>query len=159
MRFDARKYSTDEQALIRRLAVQRVFDGERPCDITKAYGLSGKIIFRWIAKAKKDGLDSLAPLPRPGRTRTLTQEDEREVKSWIVGKDPRQHGFDFGLWTRKIVADLIENRFGVILSLNSVGRLLHRQGLTPQKPLRRAYERDEVAVKEWQEKEYPKIKK
>ncbi|MCP4266140.1 MAG: helix-turn-helix domain-containing protein, partial [Candidatus Brocadiaceae bacterium] len=85
MRFDARKYSTAEQALIRRLSVQRVFNGERPCDVTKAYGLSGKVIFRWIAKAKKDGLDSLAPLPRPGRTRTLTQEDEREVKSWIVG--------------------------------------------------------------------------
>jgi len=159
MRFDARKYSTAKQALIRRLAVQRVFNGERPCDVTKAYGLSGKVIFRWIAKAKKEGLDSLAPLPRFGRTRTLTQEEEREVKSWIVGKDPRQHGFDFGLWTRKIVADLIENRFGITLSLNSVGRLLHRQGLTPQKPLRRAYERDEAAVKEWQDKEYPKIKK
>ncbi len=100
-------------------------------------------------------MDSLAPLPRPGRTLTLTQEEEREVKSWIFGKDPRQHGFDFGLWTRKIVTDLIENKFGVILSLNSVGRLLHRQGLTPQKPLRRAYERDDVAVKEWQNKKYP----
>ena len=159
MRFDARKHSTAEQALIRRLSVQRVFDGERPCDVTKAYGLSGKVIFRWIARAKKDGLDSLAPLPRRGRARTLTEEDEHEVKSWIVGKDPRQHGFDFGLWTRKIVADLIENRFGVILSLNSVGRLLHRQGLTPQKPLRRAYERNDVAVIEWQDKKYPKIKK
>lgn len=159
MRFDARKYSTSEQALIRRLAVQRVFDGARPSDITKVYGLSEKVIFKWIRKAKREGLDSLSPLPRPGRTRTLTEEEEQEVKSWIVGKDPRQHGFDFGLWTRKIVAYLIENRFGVILSLNSVGRLLHRQGLTPQKPLRRAYERDEAAVKEWEAKEYPKIKK
>ncbi len=159
MRFDARKYSADEQALIRRLSVQRVFDGERPCDVTKAYGLSGKVIFRWIARAKKDGLDSLAPLSRPGRTRALTEEAEHEVKSWIVGKDPRQHGFDFGLWTRKIVSDLIESRLGVILSLNSVGRLLHRQGLIPQKPLRRAYERDCVEVKEWQDKKYPRIKK
>ncbi len=70
MKFDARKYSTDEQALIRRLSVQRVFDGERPCDVTKAYGLCGKNIFRWNARAKKNGLDSLAPLPRPARTRT-----------------------------------------------------------------------------------------
>ncbi len=91
------------------------------------------------------GLDSLAPLLRPGRTRTLTKEDEREVKSLIVCKDPRQHGFDFGFWTRKIVADLIEGRFGVILTLNSVERLLHRQGWTQQKSLRRIYERDHVA--------------
>ena len=159
MKFDARKLSTQEQALIRRLAVQRVLDGERPSDITKAYGLSDKIIFRWIRKAKKEGLDSLAPLPRHGRRRTLTEKEEQEVKNWIIGKDPRQYGFDFGLWTRQIVADLIENRLGIVLSINSVGRLLHRQGLTPQKPLRRAYERDEEAVKEWVAEVYTRVKK
>jgi len=159
MKFDARKLSTEEQALIRRLAVQRVLDGERPCDVTEAYGLSEKIIFRWIKKAKKDGLDSLAPLSRSGRSRTLTDKEELEVRDWVIGNDPRQYGFDFGLWTRKIVADLIENRLGVILSLNSVGRLLHRQGLTPQKPLRRAYERDEEAVNKWVAEVYPRVKK
>ena len=159
MKFDARKLSTEEQALIRRLAVQRVLDGERPCDITEAYGLSDEIIYRWVRKAKNEGLDSLAPLKRPGRSRKLSDEEEREVKSWIIGNDPRQYGFDFGLWTRQIVANLIEDRFGVVLSNNSVGRLLHRQGLTPQKPLRRAYERDEEAVTEWVEKVYPRVKK
>ncbi len=81
-----------------------------------------RLFLRWIERAKKDGLDSLATLPSPGRTRTLTEEEEQAVKSWIVGKDPPQHGFDFGLWTRKIIADLIEHRFGVMLSLNSVWR-------------------------------------
>lgn len=159
MKYDARKLSTEEQALIRRLAVQRVFDGERPCDITEAYGLSAKVIFKWIKKAKDTGLDSLAPLSRSGRSRTLTDKEEKEVRNWVIGNDPRQYGFDFGLWTRKIVADLIEDRLGVILSLNSVGRLLHRQGLTPQKPLRRAYERDEEAVEKWVSDVYPRVKK
>ena len=159
MKYDARKLSTEEQALIRRLAVQRVFDGERPCDITEAYGLSAKVIFKWIKKAKDTGLDSLAPLPRSGRSRTLTDKEEKEVRNWVIGNDPRQYGFDFGLWTRKIVADLIEDRLGVLLSINSVGRLLHRQGLTPQKPLRRAYERDEEAVKQWVSDVYPRVKK
>lgn len=159
MKFDARKLSTEEQALVRRLAVQRVFDGERPCDVTEAYGLSDKIIYRWIRKARKEGITSLSPLPRSGRSRTLTTEEEREVKSWVIGNDPRQYGFDFGLWTRQIVADLIESRLGVVLSVSSVGRLLQRQGLTPQKPLRRAYERDEEAVKKWVSEVYPKVKK
>lgn len=159
MKFDARKLSTEEQALIRRLAVQRVFDGERPCDVTEAYGLSEKIIFKWIKKAKSTGLDSLAPLSRSGRSRTLTDKEEQEVRNWVIGNDPRQYGFDFGLWTRKIVANLIEDRLGVILSLNSVGRLLHRQGLTPQKPLRRAYERDEESVDQWVREVYPRVKK
>ncbi len=159
MKYDARKLSTEEQALIRRLAVQRVFDGERPCDITEAYGLSAKVIFKWIKKAKDTGLDSLAPLSRSGRSRTLTDKEEKEVRNWVIGNDPRQYGFDFGLWTRKIVADLIEDRLGVILSINSVGRLLHRQGLTPQKSLRRAYERDEEAVEKWVSDVYPRVKK
>ena len=76
-----------------------------------------------------------------------------------MGGDPRQHGFDFGLWTRQIVADLISERFGVELSPSGVGKILLRLGLTPQKPLRRAYERDEEAVEKWVETVYPKVKK
>ena len=57
-----------------------------------------------------------------------------------------QYGFDFGLWTRQIARDLIAQRFGVSLSLASVGGLLARVGLTPQKPLQRAYQRDPEAI-------------
>ena len=78
---------------------------------------------------------------------------------WVINGDPRQYGFDFGLWTRQIVAHLIEDRLGIKLSVNSVGRLLHRQHITPQKPLRRAYERDEKAVTDWIEEQYPSIRK
>ena len=48
----------------------------------------------------------------------------------------------FGLWTRQVVRQLIEDKFGIVLSLASVGGLLARLGLTPQKPLQRACERD-----------------
>ena len=59
------------------------------------------------------------------------------MRRWILGKDPRQHGFDFGLWTRRIVAQLIEEKFGISLKLTTVGRLLAGLEITPQKPLRR----------------------
>ncbi|PCK09276.1 MAG: hypothetical protein COA42_04920 [Alteromonadaceae bacterium] len=81
-------------------------------------------------------------------TRKLSTE-EQEIKHWVIGGDPRQHGFDFGLWIRQIVANLILERFGVELSPSGVGKTLHRLGLTPQKLLRRAYERDKEAVQEW----------
>lgn len=64
---------------------------------------------------------------------------------------------DFGLWTRQIVRDLIARRFGMRLSLASVGVLLARQGLTPQKPLQRAYQYDPVAIARWQRETYPAI--
>ena len=57
----------------------------------------------------------------------------------INGRDPRQYGLDFGLWTRSLVADLIERKFGIRLGVTAVGELLAKLGLTPQKPLQRAY--------------------
>ena len=159
MNNDARKLSTDEQALLRRLAVQRVLQGESPKSVTESYGLGKKTIFTWLKTAREKGLDALAPKPRPGRGRALTDFEEQEVKRWVLSGDPRQYGFDFGLWTRQIVADLILDRFNIQLGVTAVGNLLHRVGLTPQKPLRRAYERDDEAIQEWKDKTYPDIKK
>jgi hypothetical protein len=88
---------------------------------------------------------------------TATDAQERRVFRWVNGKNPRQYGFDFGLWTRQIVRELIAQRFGVTLSLASVGALLARVGLTPQKPLQRAYQRDPEAITRWQRETYPAV--
>jgi len=159
MKYDARKLSTEEQHLIRKLAVQRVFDGESAAEVTRSLCLGSKTIFTWLKIAREKGIEALAPKARTGRNRKLTCVEEQEVKRWIVRGDPRQYGFDFGLWTRQIVSDLIKEKLGIDIKLTSVGDLLHRLGLTPQKPLRRAYERDENAVKEWVAETYPKVKK
>ena len=76
---------------------------------------------------------------------------------WINGRDPRQYGLDFGLWTRQIAATLIEQKFAVRLGVTAVGRMLARLGLTPQKPLQRAYQRDPQAIERWQRETYPGI--
>ncbi len=89
----------------------------------------------------------------------LTDKQRQQVKRWILGKDPRQYGFDFGLWSRRIVRELIAAKFGIELGLTAVGRLLASLDITPQKPLRRAYERDPAAVQQWVEETYPQLKK
>ena len=159
MKYDGRKLSTEEKHLVRKLAVQRVLDGESPTEVTLSFGLGEKTIYRWLRKARESGIGALAPKARTGRNRKLSPLEEHEVKHWIVSGDPRQYDFDFGLWTRQIVADLILEKFQIHISTTSVGDLLHRLGLTPQKPLRRAYERDEKAVLEWVDKVYPRVKK
>ena len=73
-----------------------------------------------------------------GRPPKLTAAQEREVFRCMDGKHPHQYGFDFALWTRAIVAAFIAERFGVSLSMASVGTMLARLGLTVQKPLKRA---------------------
>jgi transposase len=159
MKYDARKLSTEEQHLIRRIAVQRVFDGEKATEVVRSLGLGDKTIYPWLKIAREQGIEGLAPKARTGRHRKLSPLEEQEVRRWVIGGDPRQYGFDFGLWTRQIVSDLIHDRFGIELSVTSVGELLHRLGLTPQKPLRRAYERDEEAVKHWVKEVYPRVRR
>ena len=66
----------------------------------------------------------------------LTEAQKRQVRRRIVGKDPRQYGFEFGLWIRSIIAEMIADRFDVSLTLPSIGRLLTSLDITPQKPLR-----------------------
>ncbi len=77
----------------------------------------------------------------------------------MTGKDPRQLQFDFALWTRDMVRQLIGREFGVAMSASAVGRLLHRMGLSPQRPLWRAWQADEAKVAAWKEIEYPAIAK
>jgi transposase len=95
--------------------------------------------------------------PATGRPSKLTPAQQAQVFRWINGKDPRQYGLDFGLWTRQIAATLIAQKFGVQLGVTAVGRVLARLGLTPQKPLQRAYQRDPQAIERWQRETYPGI--
>jgi hypothetical protein len=89
----------------------------------------------------------------------LTESQRQQVKRWILGKDPRQYGFDFGLWSRRIVQTMIQEKMGISCCLTGVGRLLASLNITPQKPLRRAYERDPEAVALWEKETYPGLKK
>ena len=98
-------------------------------------------------------VEKIARGPEP----KLADKQREQVKRWILGKDPRQYGFDFGLWSRRIVQALIQEKMGIELGITAVGRLLAGLDITPQKPLRRAYERDPQAVEAWRRKTYPKL--
>src|SRR6266853_2332223 len=141
------------------MAVERVREGEDPSAVIASYGFCRTTIYKWLRTAKGRGrvLAALRSRKGTGRPPKLTAAQGRQVFRWINGKDPRQYGFDFGLWTRQVVAELVADRFGVELSLASVGKLLAALGLTPQKPLMRAYERDPAAIDAWKRDTYPSI--
>lgn len=159
MKIDGRTLDHKTSETIRIMAVRRVQEGETPSAVMKSYGLCRTSIYRWLRDAKAGGEAALKARKHPGPTPKLTGKQKLQVRKWICGKDPRQYGFDFGLWTRHIVARLIERKFKKKLSVTTVGRLLAKLGITPQKPLRRAYERDPKAVEKWKTEDYPKLKK
>ena len=141
------------------MSVERVREGEVPSAVIASYGFCRTTIYRWLraAKGRGRGLAALRWRKGTGRPPKLTAAQGRQVFRWINGKDPRQYGFDFGLWTRQVVAELVADRFRVNLSLATVGKLLAALGLTPQKPLMRAYERDPAAIDAWKRDTYPSI--
>lgn len=159
MRRDGRKLDHKTLEEIRLMAVERVREGEDPSVVIASYGFCRTTIYKWLraAKGRGRGLGALRSRKGTGRPPKLTKSQQRQVFRWINGKDPRQYGFDFGLWTRLVVGELIADRFGVELSLASVGKLLAMLGLTPQKPLMRAYERDPAAIEDWKRDTYPSI--
>ena len=143
------------------MAVQRVWEGERPSVVIASYGFARPVIYRWLreARGKGRGLRALRSRKGTGRPRRLAPKQEQQVFRWINGKDPRQHGFDFGLWTRLVVRKLIADKFGVNFGVTAVGKFLAKLGLTPQKPLKRAYERDPAAIETWKSDTYPSLAK
>jgi transposase len=161
MKIDGRQLDRKAQEAIRLMAVERVREGESPSDVIASYGMNRTTIHKWLDRAKGEGagLRKLKASKGTGRPRKLDAKQERQVFRWVNGKNPNQYGFDFGLWTRSIVCTLIEEKFGVKLSLASVGALLARLNLTAQKPLERAYQRDPEAIERWQRETYPAIAK
>ena len=160
MKRDGRSLEHKTLAELRRMAIQRVVeDGVKPSEIASEYGFCRNYLYPWLQKFRDGGWEALAERIAEGPTPKLTERQRQQVKRWILGKDPRQYGFDFGLWSRRIVQALIQERMGVAVGLTAVGRLLAGLDITPQKPLRRAYERDPKAVKLWLEETYPQLKR
>jgi transposase len=126
MKRDGRGLDHRTLETIRLMAVERVRGGERPSSVVASYGFNRTTIYRWLNAAAKPGmgLRALHSRPAPGRPRSLTPHQEQQVFRWVNGRDPRQYGLDFGLWTRSVVADLIERKFAIRLGVTAVGELL-----------------------------------
>ena len=151
--------SLDHKALedIRIQAVQRVEAGEAPSAVMRVMGFACTVIYDWLNKYRAGGIEALRALPIPGRPPKLTEQQRAWVYRTVTQNNPLQLQFEFALWTRAMVRDLIRQNCGVTLSLASVGRLLRSLGLTPQRPVRRAIEQVPARVREWLTVDYPAI--
>jgi transposase len=155
---DGRKldHKTLEQVRIR--VVRQVERGARPEYLASVLGFARSTVFGWIARYREGGMDVLKARTIPGRPQKLSGPQLRQIYTLIVGNDPRQLSFEFALWTREMVRELIRREFNIKLSVVSVGRLLRKLGLSPQRPLWRAYQQNLVAVERWKSEVYPAIR-
>jgi len=156
---DARKLSRDAQELIRKRAVILLNKGKKEREVCEVFGVSRVALYKWKKAYKQGGMSSLSKKKqgRPTESGKLKGWQASYVVRTITDKCPDQLKLPWGLWTRECVQELIRLKFDIELSISSVSRLLKKWGFTPQKPIRRAYERNPKAVAYWMKETYPEI--
>ena len=157
---DARSLSPSAQEDLRRRVVKAVLDGMQQTQAARVFHVARGTINRWVRMHEQRGIRALKAKKRgrPSVSRLLPHQAATTVRC-IIGGCPDQLRLPFALWTREAVQLFLERKFGVQVSVWTVGRYLKGWGLTPQKPLRRAFERDPKAVRGWLEREYPQIQR
>jgi len=133
--------------------------GEAPDDLARILNVSRRSLFAWLRGYREYGEAGLRTKKTRGPDAKLNAEQMSSLYALLVGCDPRQLSFGLALWTRIMVQELIWKRFGVRLSVASVGRVLHQLGMSPQKPLYKAYQQNPELVERWKSEDYPEIVK
>lgn len=140
--------------------VRALRGGMKKSHAARNFGVSRTSIDTWLQKVELGNINSLKSQKRgPKPHCRLAGHEAATAVKLITDRCPDQLKLPFVLWTRAAVREMLANRFGIEVSVWTVGRYLKRWGFSPQKPLRRAYERDPVAVKRWLAETYPTIVK
>jgi transposase len=159
-KIDARTITGKALELLRKQAIRICKTGKTQAEVAALLGIARLTVGIWwraYQASPENGLKVKKRGREMGADCTLNQTQAKEIQQLICDKSPDQYKLDFALWTRKAVQGLIHQRFKIVMPVRTVGDYLKRWGFTPQKPAKRAYEQQPVAVKKWLDEEYPVI--
>jgi len=139
-------------------AIELLEQGYQPVEVARMVGAERRSVRRWKAAYRQKGPDGLRSKAAAGRPPKLDAHG-RERLERVLLKGAKAAGFPTDLWTCPRVAELIESRFGIHYHVDHIGRVLRSLGWSPQKPQRRAIERNEDLIRGWVKHEWPRIKK
>src|ERR671927_458103 len=143
-----------EQRRLRAWALhQRGWTGKT---IAEALGVSQGAVSQWLRRAHEGGVEALYSQPPPGPTPRLTTEQLAQLPH-LLTRGAEAFGFIGEVWTARRVAAVIREEFGVRYHPDHVRRLLRTAGWSPQKPIRRAIQRDEAAIERWATEQWPAL--
>lgn len=139
-------------------ALSLLKEGCGPSEVARMVGVERRSVRRWKAKVRAKGSSALKAQKASGRPSRLSEEQRQQLEQVLVAGS-RAAGFESDLWTCPRVAEVLRKQFSIRYHPDHVCRVLHSLGWTPQRPERRAIERDEAAIQRWVKQEWPRIKK
>lgn len=142
----------------RERAIELLKEGYQPCDVASMLNVDRRSVRRWNAAYRKSGKQALQAKRAPGRPTKLSESDRARLEKLLL-KGAKAAGYPTDLWTCPRIAEVIRDRFEVEYHVDHIGRLMHGLGWSPQKPSRRAAERDEEAIATWVKIDWPRVKK
>lgn len=155
---DMTKTGLSEAAKKRVKAGRMLLKGSGCAEVALAVGVARQTVYTWKRLLDEGGIDALREVPERGRPAQLDERQLAAVRTAILQK-PTEHGFGTALWTLKRVGAVIERLHGVRFSQTQIWRILGSLGFSPQKPEKRAIERNEDAVRSWKRSTWPALKK
>ena len=147
----------NEQQWIRMQAVKMSRKGLSVAHIADFFEVSDRAVFKWLAAFSEGGQNALIAKEGAGRPSKLSPQDMRWLALTIRDSTPNQLKFEFGLWTLRLVGELIQREFNWLPSKPTLIKLMRILGFTPQRPLRRAWQQDDVLVQKWRSEQFPAI--
>jgi transposase len=132
--------------------------GLGPSEIARTLGVDRRSVRRWRAAMEKEGAQGLAAHPASGRPALLSEAQKNKLER-ALRRGAQAVGYETDLWTCPRIAQVIASRLGVHYHVDHVCRLLHKLGWSPQRPQRKAMERDEEGIRQWVKQGWTGIKK
>ncbi|MCK4624554.1 MAG: transposase [Phycisphaerae bacterium] len=142
----------------RRLAIHLMQQGHTQAQAARIVRANRSSVNRWWKAYRRKGPKALNATPPTGPPSKLTARQKRGLLRRLQ-RGAKNNGFSTDLWTCPRIAQLIRKHYGVRYHVDSLPRFLRSLGLTPQKPAKRAIERDEKAIQTWVDHDWPRIKK
>jgi transposase len=161
LKANALQAGAETQYAIRKAIIRHLQSGKSGRETAKLLDVSEGHVSNVKKAYEKDGIKGLKIGQRgrrKGEKRTLTPDQEWEIKIIIVDKHPEQLKIPGCMWTREAIRELIKQKYKIEMPLSTLGYYLSRWGFSVQRPTKRAYKQDEKKVADWVYRDFPGIK-
>jgi transposase len=115
-------------------------------------------LVRWRQAVRHKGKRGLQPRPTPGRPPKMKARQKQQLIA-LLKKGARVAGYPTEMWTLPRVAEQIRRRWKIGYHPGHVWKILIGLGWSCQKPERRAIQRNPRKIREWKQRQWPRIKK